>query len=282
MLLGQGITQDDLSRAGDLLTQFVKTLEELYGVRMVTLNVHNLTHLVQCVRMWGPLWSWSCFAFESFNGDLKKSVHGTGNVCRQIFWSLQAQKKVENLSHNFMDRPVKDFLQSMCEGHSNRFPESFDAYQCGVVKPRVMDKPFTQDIKTLLQEFSLSDHFQNYMKAYRVVRNDFMLYSKGHRKGTRRNSYTVMLERPSYGGVTLVEIEFFLLDKGTKQVFAVGRGMRAVGSLVPRRSPHLQKYVYNSASCTLVPAELLKEPVVIIHRADMIVAAMLPNHVERD
>ena len=95
ILLGEGITENDLQGAESLLCAFVKHSEELYGMSVMGLNFHNLTHLVSCVRQWGPLWAWSCFCFESFNGELKKSVHGTGNVCRQIFWAMQVQKKLE-------------------------------------------------------------------------------------------------------------------------------------------------------------------------------------------
>ena len=35
------------------------------------MNVHLLCHLVDCVTNWGPLWAYSCFTFESFNGQLK-------------------------------------------------------------------------------------------------------------------------------------------------------------------------------------------------------------------
>ena len=41
-------------------------------------------HLVHFVRLWGPLWAWSCFAFEDANAMVLQSVHGTGNVVHQI------------------------------------------------------------------------------------------------------------------------------------------------------------------------------------------------------
>lgn len=91
LLLGEGISSEDLQRADLLLTMFVKSAEGLYGKAFMGLNVHNLLHLVGCVKKWGPLWAWSCFCFESFNGEIKKGIHGTGNVCRGIFWSIHAE-----------------------------------------------------------------------------------------------------------------------------------------------------------------------------------------------
>ena len=48
------------------------------------MNVHLLRHLTYYVRSWGPLWAFSCFGFESINGDLKKFFHGTTNMSEQV------------------------------------------------------------------------------------------------------------------------------------------------------------------------------------------------------
>ena len=99
ILLEEGISKVDLKRANLLLSIFVKTTAGLYDQNIIGLNFHNLLHLTECVRKWGPMWAWSCFCFESLNGEIKKSIHGTGNVCRQIFWCLQATKRIENQSN---------------------------------------------------------------------------------------------------------------------------------------------------------------------------------------
>ena len=50
ILLGEGITEDDLQRAHTLMCAFVKHTEKLYGKSVLGQNFHNLTHLVSCVR----------------------------------------------------------------------------------------------------------------------------------------------------------------------------------------------------------------------------------------
>ena len=54
------------------------------GIAAATMNVHQLRHLTFHVRNWGPLWSFSCFAFESLNGELKKYFHGTKNMSEHV------------------------------------------------------------------------------------------------------------------------------------------------------------------------------------------------------
>ena len=77
LLLGDAISTADLDRAESLLTVFIKHFGTCYGKETVGMNVHNLGHLVDGVRQWGPLWAYSCFGFKSFNGEILKSVHRT-------------------------------------------------------------------------------------------------------------------------------------------------------------------------------------------------------------
>ena len=48
-----------------------------YSGSRVSLKVHQLSHITNCVRNWGPLWTHSCFPFESINGRLKEHFYGT-------------------------------------------------------------------------------------------------------------------------------------------------------------------------------------------------------------
>lgn len=90
--------------------------------------MHNLIHLTRCVKLWGPLWS--CFVIESFNGEIKKAVHGIGNACREIFWSVQCQKKVESLAIECPDERLQILYGCMTEGSNVRPKEVEDTFQC--------------------------------------------------------------------------------------------------------------------------------------------------------
>ena len=54
------------------------------GPTSMSMNVHQLRHLVYHVKNFGPLWVYSCFSFESRNGDLKRLFHGTKNMSNQV------------------------------------------------------------------------------------------------------------------------------------------------------------------------------------------------------
>lgn len=83
-LLKSEIRHDELNIIEADLNRFVKEYGLLYGEAAMTMNVHLISHLVQNVRNSGPLWCTSMFAFESNNGHLVKSFHGTTDVLLQI------------------------------------------------------------------------------------------------------------------------------------------------------------------------------------------------------
>ena len=84
ILLSDSISQEQLARAEIVIHTFYQHFEDLYGKNNCTLNVHNLCHLPTYVRKLGPMWAWSCFPFENMNGVLMESVHGTGDICKQV------------------------------------------------------------------------------------------------------------------------------------------------------------------------------------------------------
>ncbi|XP_049273313.1 uncharacterized protein LOC119399356 [Rhipicephalus sanguineus] len=72
------------SFSGLLLTTFVSQAAGLYGQRCMSFNVHQLLHLAEAARQFGPLWAHSAFAFESSNGELVKLVNAAKAVPEQV------------------------------------------------------------------------------------------------------------------------------------------------------------------------------------------------------
>lgn len=71
LLLGQTITEEEITRAECLLEEFYKSFPLLYNKGSCGLNFHNVgSHLTSFVRQWGPLWAWSCFPFEDANAAI--------------------------------------------------------------------------------------------------------------------------------------------------------------------------------------------------------------------
>lgn len=92
ILLGSEISSSDLRRAEYMLQIFYQAIPKLYPEESLTCNVHSLIHLAECVRQYGPLWTFSCFGFENMNGYLKKHCHGTRNVLPQLARNLRMRQ----------------------------------------------------------------------------------------------------------------------------------------------------------------------------------------------
>lgn len=84
-LLSQfSVSNSMIETASDCLNQYVRRFEDLYDLSNMTCNLHQLRHLPDAVRKFGPLRITSCFQFENLNGVLKRLINGTRYAQLQI------------------------------------------------------------------------------------------------------------------------------------------------------------------------------------------------------
>lgn len=108
-LLQPSISSNDLNETKEKLRNFVSCYEKHYGKIAMTMNVHSLLHLVDCVIHFGPLWCFSMFPFESYNGLLKSFVVAPTDVLYQIttrYIGYKTESKNEHESksvHTFLN-----------------------------------------------------------------------------------------------------------------------------------------------------------------------------------
>lgn len=103
-LLKTKITAEEVDEAEEMLEQFVKQHQVLFGEEQMVMNVHLMKHLAESVRKLGPLWCHSAFGFERNNGCLLKLANDTSDVLHQISYKYALGKsldtKMESKSHN--------------------------------------------------------------------------------------------------------------------------------------------------------------------------------------
>jgi mRNA-degrading endonuclease RelE of RelBE toxin-antitoxin system len=112
ILLGDLVSKDDVRNASWYLVQFVVNYSNLYGEPNVFYNVHLLLHLGKMVLLYGPLWCYSAFSFESANGSLIKLVKGTMSVASQIVLKYSMCKL---LPQTITLYHLKDSILEFCE-----------------------------------------------------------------------------------------------------------------------------------------------------------------------
>lgn len=91
-LLDCSDAQQNVSLAKRLLDQFVVDFSSVYGQQYLSYNVHNLLHLVQCVELHGPLYSFSAYRFENYMQEIKKIVRKGDQILQQIYNRLAEQQ----------------------------------------------------------------------------------------------------------------------------------------------------------------------------------------------
>lgn len=84
ILLQSTISNDELEEVEKTLKRFVINYQKHYGEVSMTMNVHQILHLVDCVRNFGPLWSFSMFPFEAYNGLLKSFIVAPTDILHQV------------------------------------------------------------------------------------------------------------------------------------------------------------------------------------------------------
>jgi hypothetical protein len=99
-LLADHVVPEQLHVAELSLIKFVIYTEKLYGVENVSFNVHLMTHLVESVRQWGPLWVASAFQFKNNNGTLLKMFQGTKFIPDQICKSFLLKRLLLSMACN--------------------------------------------------------------------------------------------------------------------------------------------------------------------------------------
>lgn len=72
------------STAKDLLVWFVRKFIPLYGAERMVSNIHNLIHISDDVKLYGPLDSYSAFPFENFMQKLKRLLRSSTNPLQQL------------------------------------------------------------------------------------------------------------------------------------------------------------------------------------------------------
>lgn len=106
ILLSPSISDMDLDIAQGIITEFLKEIESLYDSKIMVSGVHELIHLADCTKQFGPLNLVNCFQFEELNRKFMRFIHGKdliGEEFIKIFSTAQATSSAVLLNHNNLE-----------------------------------------------------------------------------------------------------------------------------------------------------------------------------------
>ena len=94
----QSIRMAQCSEAESKNIEFCKHFERLYGTETYTPNMHLSCHIVDCIRDYGPVYSFWCFSFERYNGILGSYHKNNHNIGKWL--SYMCSSVLSNGAHN--------------------------------------------------------------------------------------------------------------------------------------------------------------------------------------
>ncbi|XP_036140791.1 uncharacterized protein LOC118644940 [Monomorium pharaonis] len=194
----------ELEQTEILLKLFVRDIGKLYGDGEYSYNVHQLLHIVLCVKRWGPLWATSVFPFENYNNFLANCIHGSQNLGQEMINNLTLVQGLQ-------------VLQSQYGHNEDTFNNKFQIKTYALLGKSKEVKDI-DDIEIRLIE-SKNLQLKNLCFYARAKINNEMYTSQIY-KATKTNSYTVQViindNQTLYGSIRFFfEIEnnlYFILQ----------------------------------------------------------------------
>lgn len=116
VLLKEDISTKELNDVNSKLLNFCIKTQKDFSDDAMTYNIHQLLHIVESVKNWGPLWTHSTFSFEAWNHELLQAIHCAKGVNQQIVRYINIQrytKKLEKRVFVNCSPHVKNFCENL-------------------------------------------------------------------------------------------------------------------------------------------------------------------------
>ena len=253
ILLQDSISEEELRVCEEKLFVFVAQCQEMFGNNVMTFNIHSLLHLVQSVRMTGPLWTSSTFPFEGAIFYLKRAITGPKGVYNQL-----AKRTLMNLT---FDYTLKKLASSETRVH---FCEKIFSH------PDCKNAVKASDGIVLLGPRGQTEEDVHIFD--RCVFKSSVIHSTQYIRPTRTNDTFVLLHSKEIGEITEIKYENGRTYISLNMFNEVSDESISVS--------HIQKVERTSLAISVVPLEFIKEKLMYMNFGDSSYVARLPNTIE--
>jgi hypothetical protein len=289
-LLRKNISSDDLNACELMLRKFVTDVVRLYGIEHMSYNVHQLSHLVDCVRNCGPLWKTSAFPFESHNQILLKLFCGSRFVPEQIAAKFMRLVLIQQLSATAVlcekNLAAKATVQNCTDRWLNGYPLARSALYIDKTTVAIGNSLFRNlscSERDLLQSFAPSFANKPCRFYQRVLIHGQSYCTEDYGRNLKTHSYSVLLKNKC-----LARIISFVVDPVTNKMCIFCRFYKKSGvQLLTHSVPVASHFFVVSLSDTLKAVEaceILSKIVFVgkVGNTDTYFTALQPNTIECD
>lgn len=189
-LLGSEIDKSQLGNCEREILQFQQGIQDAFGQKSMTSNLHSLSHLVTSLKKNGPLWAVSAFLYEGNFARVKNNVSGPKGVDDQIAdWTLEYyEHRTKVLLANDPNDPVSVFCTNLLYNNRNLPVTNVLNFESGARLYYSSDKEIQENV------------------FHRCHYNDFSLHSVSYKEQHLSDNTVIQLNDGQIG-----EIEFFFV-----------------------------------------------------------------------
>lgn len=174
------ITLNDLDKLNDLNNNFVSLVEKYYSAKAMTYNVHQISHMADSVKNWGPIFVHDGYPFESGNGKIVRTVKGAKGVIHQICRSIEYKDSAAILKKHISEGHENSAVINFCHQLKNRYT----AKSIKILENRYFGKSrFTGE-----KWINLHNLTKNYIKSYDRMVKDQCLFTTNKKQCLRSNN----------------------------------------------------------------------------------------------
>lgn len=185
----QSVSVEDLNLAEELIKDFVRQFSLMYGRENMTANLHQLLHLAQTVRDFGPIFTTSCFLFENANGILKNLVTGTKFADSQICTGLSVFMSLPTMKKTLLpDSPTAEFCEILTS-QQRKYKAHKISVNSSVVGTMSKINHVTDIVIQALETFDMVDLNVRIFKQF--MRSGILLTSELYERSRKTNSMYV-------------------------------------------------------------------------------------------
>lgn len=284
-MLRDNITEESLRKACIYLGQYVVDYRSLYGGSLTYFNCHLLLHLGKCVNLFGPLYCFSAFSFESANGSLVKLVKGSRGVLSQIANKYTRAKLLPYITDLYtISENTKKYCSDLLYYRSSR--QVCRDGHITVLGKRVC-RPLSEEQGRAIAE---SGHIVTTETYERMIVNGVMIHARCYsRRGQKSDSSVAILTNKRICALErIIDPQYFQGD-GPPKFLALIRKVNVNMSESIVVHPHGAKAAHIKpcgpivyGDYQVVTLDVFTDVLILMDCLDCSYVAMLPNHYEKD
>lgn len=207
------VTSEELDEAERLLQEYVHDYERYFGEKSMTPVVHLLTHIVDCVRHWGPIWTVSAFIYEAWNRHILEDVTSPNAIADQIVTRFLIARFLEKVARmDSTSEKMKRYIKELLNINDHQEPPQG-------VRFKVIQEDKNRSLTDVEQEnLPLAYDIPDKVKSFQKVSINGINFERSDRKKTQHCDSVIHYGNNKYGKISSI-VEFMSQGQRVRGLF---------------------------------------------------------------